>query len=61
MELYSRLVADEKQLTYYDSGIGTYVAESNFFVKMKQKIDHTIDMAIATSVIPVFSADRISL
>ena len=56
MELYSRLVANDKQLTYYDSGIGTYVAESNIFVKMKQKIDHTIDMAIATFVLPIYSA-----
>ncbi|KIP01126.1 hypothetical protein PHLGIDRAFT_58387, partial [Phlebiopsis gigantea 11061_1 CR5-6] len=47
VELYSRLVADETQLTYYDSGIGTYVAKSNFFVRMKQKIDNTLDMAMA--------------
>ena len=47
VELYNQLVADETQLTYYDSGIGTYVAESNIFVQMKQWIENTLDMAIA--------------
>ncbi|KIP01203.1 hypothetical protein PHLGIDRAFT_38869, partial [Phlebiopsis gigantea 11061_1 CR5-6] len=47
VELYSRLVADETQLTYYNSGIGTYVAESNPFVRGMQWIENTLDMAIA--------------
>ena len=56
VELYSRLVADGKtQLTYYDSGIGTYVAKSNFFVRLKQKIDNTLDMALALFVHSVSS------
>ena len=47
VELYSRLVADDDQLTYYNSGIATYVAESGIFAKAKQKVEHWIDLAIA--------------
>ncbi|EIN07509.1 hypothetical protein PUNSTDRAFT_71590 [Punctularia strigosozonata HHB-11173 SS5] len=48
VELYSRLIEDENQLTYYNSGIGTYARDSKTsFHYWKQKIDHTIDMAIA--------------
>ena len=36
-----------RQLTYYDSGIGTFVEDANFFTRMKQKLEHGIDMAIA--------------
>ena len=50
VELYSRLVADETQLTYYDSGIGTYVAESNIFIRAMQWVVNTLDMAIAMCV-----------
>ena len=52
VELYSRLVADETQLTYYDSGIGTYVAESNPFIRAWQWVINTLDMAIAMCVDP---------
>ena len=47
VELYSQLVANEDQLTYYDSGIGTYVAESNIFVRAWQWLENALDMAIA--------------
>jgi hypothetical protein len=47
VELYSRLVNDEDQLTYYDSGIGTYVKESFSLRHARQVVDHAIDMAIA--------------
>ena len=46
-QLYSRLVADETQLTYYDSGIGTYVAESNPITRVIQWVENTLDMAFA--------------
>jgi uncharacterized protein (DUF2235 family) len=47
VELYSRLVKDQTQLAYYDSGVGTYAKESLSFRYARQVIDHTIDMAIA--------------
>ncbi|PPQ94487.1 hypothetical protein CVT25_013770 [Psilocybe cyanescens] len=47
IELYSRLVKDETQLTYYNSGIGTYVADSKS--SLKQSISHKWDMAFAAN------------
>ena len=48
VELYKRLQKDDDQLTYYDSGIGTYVKEGSFnFRAVRQWLDFTIDMAIA--------------
>ena len=49
VELYSRLEKNEKQLTYYNSGIGTYVQQSWSLPRLWQVIDHGIDMAIAWS------------
>jgi hypothetical protein len=41
-------VKDQDQLTYYNSGIGTYVRDSRTSLGYwLQAIDHTIDMAIA--------------
>ncbi|KIJ34082.1 hypothetical protein M422DRAFT_233549, partial [Sphaerobolus stellatus SS14] len=48
VELYSRLEKDSYQLTYYDSGIGTYVKDSRLSPSYwKQVVSHTIDMMIA--------------
>jgi uncharacterized protein (DUF2235 family) len=47
VELYSRLEKNKRQLTYYDSGIGTYVKESASLRHLWQVIDYTVDMAIA--------------
>ncbi|EIN07769.1 hypothetical protein PUNSTDRAFT_29058, partial [Punctularia strigosozonata HHB-11173 SS5] len=48
VELYSRLIKDDdQQLTYYNSGIGTYARETKTFKYWRQAIDHTVDMAIA--------------
>ncbi|KAI0046388.1 hypothetical protein FA95DRAFT_1679826, partial [Auriscalpium vulgare] len=48
VELYSRLDKDKQQLTYYDSGIGTYVRDSKWSPShWKQVASNTIDMAIA--------------
>ncbi|EIN03613.1 WD40 repeat-like protein [Punctularia strigosozonata HHB-11173 SS5] len=48
VELYSRLVKDDTQLTYYNSGIGTYARENSWsFEYWKQAFYHTVDMAIA--------------
>ena len=48
VELYSRLEKDDKQLTYYDSGIGTYARPSfRSFSYLKQVIYNLIDTAIA--------------
>ncbi|KAI0041927.1 hypothetical protein FA95DRAFT_1470596, partial [Auriscalpium vulgare] len=48
VELYSRLDKDKEQLTYYDSGIGTYVRDSKWSPSYwKQVASNTIDMAIA--------------
>jgi hypothetical protein len=48
IELYSQLVKDTRQLTYYDSGIGTYAKPSwkswNYW---KQVVENKIDLAIA--------------
>ncbi|KAK1223685.1 hypothetical protein PQX77_013443 [Marasmius sp. AFHP31] len=48
VELYSRLVKDDSQLTYYNSGIGTYAKPSwRSFSYYKARTAHVIDMAIA--------------
>ncbi|KAI0042230.1 WD40 repeat-like protein [Auriscalpium vulgare] len=48
VELYSRLDKDAEQLTYYDSGIGTYVKDSTWSPSYwKQVASNAIDMAIA--------------
>ncbi|KAI0047583.1 WD40 repeat-like protein [Auriscalpium vulgare] len=48
VELYSRLANDAEQLTYYNSGIGTFVKESRTSPAFwKQTINHGIDTAIA--------------
>ncbi|KAJ8515468.1 hypothetical protein ONZ45_g7133 [Pleurotus djamor] len=48
VELLSRLIKDDMQLTYYNSGIGTYVKPSMLsFGFWKQTYIHAVDMAIA--------------
>jgi hypothetical protein len=48
IELYSQLVKDLRQLTYYDSGIGTYAQPSwKSLSYWKQVVDNKIDLAIA--------------
>ncbi|KDQ54511.1 hypothetical protein JAAARDRAFT_135184, partial [Jaapia argillacea MUCL 33604] len=51
VELYSRIIKDDSQLpqlTYYNSGIGTYAKPSwRSFSHLKQVIDNKIDLAIA--------------
>ncbi|KAJ7637983.1 hypothetical protein DFH06DRAFT_1002113 [Mycena polygramma] len=46
VELYSRLEKDKEQLTYYNSGIGTYVEGK---ASVRQKLTQTLDMMIAFS------------
>ncbi|KAF8593522.1 hypothetical protein BDV93DRAFT_460987 [Ceratobasidium sp. AG-I] len=48
IQLYSYIKKDDSQLTYYNSGIGTYAKPSWRSVSyMKQVFDNTIDLAIA--------------
>lgn len=48
VELYSRLEKNEKQLTFYNSGIGTYATPSfKSWGYIKQVIGHKLDLAIA--------------
>ena len=47
VELYKRLQKNKRQLTYYDSGIGTYVKETFSIRAAVQFFDYAIDMAIA--------------
>ena len=51
IELYSRIIKDDKQhpqLTYYNSGIGTYARPSwRSYTYWKQVLDNKIDLAIA--------------
>ncbi|TFK47523.1 hypothetical protein OE88DRAFT_1636153 [Heliocybe sulcata] len=48
VQLYSSLVKNEEQLTYYNSGIGTYATPSfKSWSWWKQVIGHKIDLAIA--------------
>ncbi|KAJ8521783.1 hypothetical protein ONZ45_g1554 [Pleurotus djamor] len=48
VEIYSRLIRDEQQLVFYNSGIGTYAKPSfRSWSYVKQVADHTIDMAVA--------------
>ncbi|KAI0052942.1 hypothetical protein FA95DRAFT_1531655 [Auriscalpium vulgare] len=50
VELYKSLIKDDEQLTYYDSGIGTYVSDdANRFSRWKQAIKHKGDMMFAWS------------
>lgn len=55
MELYSQLVKDRRQLTYYNSGIGTYASPSwKSFAYLKQALENKIDLAIAWWVLKYF-------
>ena len=48
IRLYSQFMKDHKQLTYYDSGIGTYTQPSwKSFHYWKQVVDNKIDLTIA--------------
>ncbi|THU84865.1 hypothetical protein K435DRAFT_583361, partial [Dendrothele bispora CBS 962.96] len=48
VELYSRLIKNDEQLTYYNSGIGTYVKPSLWSPSYwKQFLKHSADMAVA--------------
>lgn len=48
VELYSQLVKDRRQLTYYNSGIGTYASPSwKSWAYVKQALENKIDLAIA--------------
>ncbi|KAG8795656.1 hypothetical protein FRC12_011628 [Ceratobasidium sp. 428] len=54
VELYSRIKKDENQLTYYNSGIGTYAKPSwRSYNYLKQVLSNTVDLAIAWFVILV--------
>ncbi|KAF8704373.1 hypothetical protein RHS03_06057, partial [Rhizoctonia solani] len=51
VELYSRIEKDETQLTYYNSGVGTYARPFWWsFAYQKQQILNQIDLAIAWKV-----------
>jgi len=48
VELYSRITKSKKQLTYYNSGIGTFARHSwRSSAYWKQVIDNKVDLAIA--------------
>lgn len=47
IEIYSQLVKSGEQLTYYNSGIGTYAKPSWTWSYLKQALDNSIDLAIA--------------
>ncbi|KAJ8482018.1 hypothetical protein ONZ45_g15105 [Pleurotus djamor] len=48
VEIFSRIIKDEGQMVYYDSGIGTYAPPSfRSLSYIKQVLDHAIDTAIA--------------
>ncbi|KAJ7135946.1 hypothetical protein C8R44DRAFT_952508 [Mycena epipterygia] len=48
IELYARIIKNDSQLTYYNSGIGTYAKPSwRSYKYWKQVIDNQIDLAIA--------------
>ncbi|KAF8878545.1 hypothetical protein BD779DRAFT_1447593 [Infundibulicybe gibba] len=50
IELYDRIIKSENQLTYYNSGVGTYATPSwRLFTYWKQVIFNIVDMAIAWS------------
>ncbi|KZP27354.1 hypothetical protein FIBSPDRAFT_730839, partial [Athelia psychrophila] len=48
IQLYSQIIKDDSQITYYNSGIGTYAAPSwkslNYW---KQVVDNSVDLGIA--------------
>ncbi|KAJ8473042.1 hypothetical protein ONZ45_g16445 [Pleurotus djamor] len=47
VEIFSRIIKDERQRVYYNSGIGTYARPSLKWQYIKQWLDHKIDTAIA--------------
>lgn len=56
IELYRLLDKDETQLTFYNSGIGTYATPSwKSWAYRKQQFDHKLDLAIAWYVLLFFS------
>ncbi|KAG8795942.1 hypothetical protein FRC12_007755 [Ceratobasidium sp. 428] len=62
VELYSRIKKDKNQLTYYNSGIGTYAKPSwRSYAYMKQVLSNIVDLAIAWFVILAYSFKACSL
>lgn len=56
IELYRLLDKDETQLTFYNSGIGTYATPSwKSLAYKRQQLDHKLDLAIAWYVLLFFS------
>ena len=50
VELYHQLFKDERQVTFYNSGIGTYATPSWRSIRyLKQVLDNKIDLMIAWS------------
>ena len=48
IELYARIIKDDTQLTYYNSGIGTYARPSvASFRYWRQVLSNKVDLAIA--------------
>lgn len=48
IQLYSQIIKDDSQITYYNSGIGTYAAPSwKSLSYWKQVIDNSVDLGIA--------------
>ncbi|KZP29544.1 hypothetical protein FIBSPDRAFT_727476 [Athelia psychrophila] len=47
IELYSRLEASDKQLNYYNSGVGTIPQQKSTWKSITRKLDSAIDLAIA--------------
>ena len=48
VELYSRLQKNKDQITYYNSGIGTYAKDpTSWWVTSKQSLRHRVDRAFA--------------
>ena len=48
VELYDRIIKDDQQLTYYNSGIGTYARPSwRSLTYLTRTLYHKIDLAIA--------------
>ncbi|EIW77370.1 hypothetical protein CONPUDRAFT_62877 [Coniophora puteana RWD-64-598 SS2] len=57
IELYSQIKKSDQQLTYYNSGIGTYARPSwRSFSYWKQLVDNKIDLAIAWNLETVIMA-----
>jgi uncharacterized protein (DUF2235 family) len=54
VEIYKRIEKSENQLTYYNSGIGTYARKKASWAYLRQTLDNGVDLMVAWCVVVIY-------